>query len=303
MSKQFSDSERVLLRFAAPGGKFIFAGSECVKIISGKPTSPKGEPKTDLYIEYQELKSKLKKEIKVSYKQENADFLENKISKDRAQQILGLKWSEKISRSLDPIQHKFRSRKLIYKSKFGNTHKGSFTLGWKFELFNKQGGELSGEMLLSIDEIIDIYSGTNLEDSKKNSYVNSEIIANSGVASHMLCIEKENISSLQDIIDNIVKIDQYIVTAKYTKINFACKALNYRSFQCKYDGDRPLAVSVNWSIERKKLSAELIIDQPLQLGGHKACESLTNSLAELKISNTDEISTDNLVNYNEIVFE
>jgi hypothetical protein len=303
MSKQFSESERILLSFATSGNTFQYKGSKCIIIRSGKPTCPKGEPKTDLYVEYKEVKSSLINEIKISYKQVNADFLENKISKTRAEQILGKDWSQKINRSLDTIKDNFHARKLIFKSKSGNTQKGSFTLGWKFELLNKPGGELSGEILLSLGEIIDIYSGTNLEESKKNAQVNYEIIPNSGIATHILSIDQEKIKSLQGIIENIISIDEYIISTKYTKIYFACKALNYRSFENKFDGDRPLAVIVDWSIKRKKLNPSLNFSQPLQFGGNNAHNTLMNALTELNISNTDDVNENNLQNYKKNVFE
>lgn len=51
-------------------------------------------------------------------------------------------------------------------------------MGWKFELLNKPGGELSGIMDLSREQIIDVHAGTNLPDDKRNAMVNGEITQN-----------------------------------------------------------------------------------------------------------------------------
>lgn len=303
MSKNFSVSEKNLLSFCKIGEVFVYQGKKYKILDSGKPVSKKGEPKTDLYIEFQELKSSKTGEIKISYKQANADFLENKISKERATQILGKNWSSIIQNSLKPLKDKFETRKLIYKSKFGNTKEGSFTLGWKFEFMNKIAGNLSGEMVLTKNEVIDIYSGVNLSDDKKDSVVNTKIRINSGIASHILSIDVENITNLQDIIDNIQTIEEFLSDASLSKIYFACKALNYRSLENKFDGDRPLSVSVNWIIKNGKLSPKLVYDQPLEMGGNQVYQVLKHSMETLKIKDSNDISTKNLKNYSDIVHE
>jgi len=303
MSKQFSQSEHFLLSLAVPGAKFEYQGMDCTILISGKPRSSSGEPKTDIYIEYSEEKSRIAKELKISFKQKNADFLENKITKERAEQILGSDWSLKINKSLQILKDNFHTRKLIFKSKSNKTMKGSFTLGWKFELLNKPGGELSGELILSKSEIINIFAGTNLDEDKKNSRVGSKIVLNSGVASHILNHDVDKIKTIQDFIDNIISIEPYISNNKNSKIFFACKALNYRSFEKKFDGNRPLSVFVDWSITENKLKGDIILDKPLQYKGNSVNEKLKHSLDVLNISTTDDISEVNVLNYKSKVFE
>ena len=75
--------------------------------------------------------------LKFSYKKENADFIENKMSAERAEQLFGEDWIDIIEHSTTAIQDKFYERMLIYKNGFRRTEKGSITLGWKFELLNK----------------------------------------------------------------------------------------------------------------------------------------------------------------------
>lgn len=86
----FGDAERRILAFMAEGTEFVFQEKNYKIILSGKPTCHKGEPKTDIYILAESSSDKV--EIKISYKKENADFIENKMSADRAEQLFGEDW-------------------------------------------------------------------------------------------------------------------------------------------------------------------------------------------------------------------
>ena len=181
------EAERKILNLMSEGTEFIFHDKYYKVILSGKPTCQKGEPKTDIYVL---AKSEFDKvEIKISYKKENADFIENKMSSERAAQLLGENWADIIERSTTAISERFEERMLIYKNKFKRTEKGSITLGWKFELLNKNNGELSGKMMLTEQQIIDVYSGSNLSEDKRNAYIDGKMIENSGVANYILMEE------------------------------------------------------------------------------------------------------------------
>lgn len=112
---------------------------------------------------------------------------------------------------------------------------------------NKPSGDLSGQIKLNISQVYDVYSGRNLPDEKRNAYVNGRIIPESGVAEYILITDSVN--SAQEIIDNMIPISDYVQTNP--NIYFACKALNYRTFAEKYDGNRPLAVQVDWNIKNE----------------------------------------------------
>ena len=149
-------------------------------------------------------------EIKISYKKENADFIENKMSAERAEQLLGDNWSEIIKKSTIAIHDKFEERMLIYKNKFRRTEKGAITLGWKFELLNKKSGDLSGKMLLTEEQVIDVYAGNNLSDDKRNAVVCGQVIEGSGIANYILM--DESVQSAQDVIDKMVPIRDYVLS-------------------------------------------------------------------------------------------
>lgn len=296
---KFTEAERAILELFQNDTQFNFEGNTYKVNFAGKPSSPHGEPKTDIYIEAQDINTNKIREIKISYKKENADFVENKISKERAKQLFGGSWEAKINEATLKLRSQFQAKKLIYKTKFSRTQAGSITLGWKFELTNKTGGKLSTQLELTEDEVMDVYSGTNLADSKKNASVNGKIIENSGIANYMLVTN--DTSSIEKIITRLQSIDSYV----RSNPNLFCvyKALNYRTFDNKYDGNRPLAVSVDWSIKNSKLSHNLNFTTPLTVGGNLAYNKLKCALNALESTNTEDLNEDNVINYNKITHE
>lgn len=285
----FRQSEQNILALFTVGQSVIYERQKYEVIKSGKPTCGKGEPKTDIYVLLQDNQN-AKTEVKISYKKDNADFLENKIGAERAELLFGADWANIIKNSTQQIQSQFHGKPLIYKSKQKRTDRGAITLGWKFELMNKPSGELSGKMVLTPEQYLDVYSGSNLPIDKRNATVDGEEIVNSGVATHILL--GNTYSSAQDVLDNIRKIEDYINDAP--EIYFACKALNYRTFEQKFDGNRPLAVQVKWDIINGKLSPQLVFDEPLSWNGNAAAEQLKNCLQTLNIQTTDDINDTNV---------
>lgn len=283
----FGDAERRILAFMSEGTEFVFKEKNYKILLSGKPTCQKGEPKTDIYILAESISDKV--EIKISYKKENADFIENKMSAERAEQLFGDNWADIIEQSTTAISERFEERVLIYKNKFKKTEKGAITLGWKFELLNKYGGELSGKMLLTEEQVIDVYSGGNLADDKRNARVKGQVIENSGVANYILM--DGDLHSAQDVINKMVSIKDYVRI--HPDIFFACKALNYRTFDQKWDGNRPLSVQVYWNAEENKLVPQLMYDRPLVVKGDEMADRLLQYMKILNIKTTDDISADN----------
>ncbi len=297
---KFSVSEHFVLSLFPKGSSFSYKGHNYRVDLSGKPTCEKGEPKTDIYIRtFDEFNTK--KEFKISYKQDNADFLENKTNAERAEQIFGKNWSDIISQATKEIEDSFYHRPTVFKKALGKTEEGCITLGWKYELLNKKSGDLSAEVLLTDEQIIDVYAGTHLDASKRHAYVANEIIYDSGVANYLLFKNVDEIKTAQDVIDNIVSIEEY-VKKEQPKIYFACKALNYRTKRVdengnldpKYDGNRPLSVYIEWSRKNDVLHADFVFDKPLENGGDYAFDQLWKTLYEMGITTTDDIDDSNV---------
>ncbi|MDY5456833.1 MAG: hypothetical protein SPG51_03695 [Bariatricus sp.] len=283
----FGEFERRMLSYFTKGTEFFYNGRTMKVLESDKPTCSQGEPKTDIYVLASDGHNQ--EEIKISYKKENADFLENKTNAERAEQLFGPNWRVVIENSTTNIREQFEQRTRIYKEAFRRTEKGAITLGWKFELLNKPAGDLSGKMDLSEQQVYDVYAGTNLSRDKKDAMVNGRIVRNSGIADYILM--SDDVRSAQDAIDQMDSIWDYI--DKHPNIYFACKALNYRTFRSKYDGNRPLAVQVDWRIQNDKLCSELVFDSPLEMNGTEMAQRLLRCLNYLDIETTDDIDDDN----------
>lgn len=140
-------------------------------------------------------------------------------------------------------------------------------------------------MLLTEEQVIDVYAGGNLADDKRNAMVAGKVIENSGVANHILM--DEDVHSAQDVIDKMVPIKEYVMM--HPDIYFACKALNYRTFAGKWDGDRPLSVQVNWYAKDNKLVPELVYNKPLIVKGNEMADRLLYCMKILNIKTTDDI--------------
>lgn len=288
----FGQAERNVCLLFKAGTEFCFDGCRYVTKFSGKPTTAQGEPKTDVFIRAARVGNANQiKDIKISYKKDNADFLENKMNAARAEGIFGSQWARFLTTATTGIQDKFLAKPKIYPKNDGKTEAGAITLGWKFELVRRAAGELSGEIKLDDAQKNDIYSGRRLPAEKRNAYVNGGIITDSGVADYILNIDC--VGSAQDAIDHLVRIDDF---APKQRIFFACKALNYRTLHIppKCDGDRPLAVQVEWFINREgKLDSRLDFSNPLTKNGYAMRDKLKDAMARIGVCSTKDLNSRN----------
>lgn len=294
MAKKFGKTEKYIQEQIEKTGKFTYQGDayELLKIGKPNPKDGKGEPKTDIYCLARKKVSGKEKEFKISVKQTNANFLENKMSLERAIDIFGEDAQEIISRSTQKLKSEFEG-KSIFIEKGGRTEKGAITIGWKFELLNVLSGKKSGKIELTNEQKIDVYVGTNIKEEKRNSKVNGEDIDGSGIANYILEVDKDALPSLDEIFKCIEPIEEY---AKEQNVYFACKAINFRSSKMKerpkpWDGNRPLAVYIDWKLNGEKISYDVMMDNPL---GKKADEigfQVIEMLKELgiKYDNFEEI--------------
>ena len=282
MSKAFSAIERDFIKLIERTQQFNFQGVEYTTKDFGKPFTAKGECKTDIYLSGVDSNRNLK-EIKISIKKTNANFLENKIKLERAKELFGVDYKCLLVECINSIKHSFEREPLIRIHQLGRVEAKTISLGWKFEILNIKSGEKSDLMHLTREQKKDIYAGTNLSIAKKNSYVDNCCITNSGVAEYMLSIDTIS-QNLDFYLDKLVAIDDFIIDEEFY---FACKALNYRSEKDKWDGDRPLAVYVDWTVTNKKLSSQLVYDQPLEKKGNEIGRKLQAALKQINITSSN----------------
>jgi hypothetical protein len=299
---KYSLFEKGLISIINKEKKFIHNNKQFTILIFGKPTAIKGEPKTDIYILAKSADNEVI-EFKILVRQDNANFLENKISIDRMKSIFKNKWETKINNLLIKMETRLKEKPLIYKEKFRSTQKGSILLGYRLDILNIKSGVLSDTLDVTKEELLDIYTGITLEVDKKNAYVNGHRIENSGIANSILNGYMQDYVTLQDIIDNIECVKNYII--QYPNVFFALKGLNYRTFKQgkKWDGDRTLSVYIEWFVENNQLKYEIILNNPLLVKGNQVALNLKNSLKNLNIKDTNDININNTLNYENIVFD
>jgi hypothetical protein len=291
MSTVFSQTEKNFKSLCREGNEFNYEGSRYKIIKSGKPSpTDRGECKTDVYILSEDILTKELKEFKISIKQSNADFLENKISLERAKQLFGSNTSFVLTNSIKQIYSSFINDEWVLLDKKGRTEEKTIKIGWKFEICNKKQGEKSELLLLSDEQKIDVYSGTNLSEGKKNSTVNGVVINNSGISNYVLVIDEVTTvqKSLDSFFEDLKPIEEYAVNQN---LYFACKAINYRVQKSKWDGDRPLAVFINWYLIDNIIHGQLIIENPLSTKANLIGNNLKEILNQININkdNFDKI--------------
>lgn len=236
------------------GSTVIFNGKARKIIIAEKPAYASGEGKTDIYCRLDD-----NTEIKISYKKGNADFLENKISAERAQAIFGDSWKEILINSISPLIPLFEESQIYFPEAKGHNAAGSYTMGWRCDFIERKpskgkSSSLKAPLILSKEQKKEILSGINLNPSKRNAKIMDTIIPNSGVADYFL-VESTNQNTAQEIIDSLIPIEDVDI-----EIDITFRRVNYRSIEHKIDGNRPLAVYVDWK------NNKLVFDHPLEYG-------------------------------------
>lgn len=295
MSKH-GTTERDIIELFQNERNFTYKEEKFKIVKIGKPRPSKGECKTDVYI-LALNENEIEKEFKISIKQHDADFLENKMSLERAIEIFGSDAHQILVKSIDAVKSEFLEDYLVYFKRHKRTKEKCIKIGWKFEFINKHGGARCGEIELTDEQKINIYAGSNLNCDKKNCKVNGEVIPNSGVANYILEVShtKEN---LDFYIQKMLPIERFAIKQD---IYFACKAINYRAIGNKWDGNRPLSVYIDWKLDDGILKANFITDKPLQMKANQQGVNIQKILKELKINknNFDDLERflDKNINY------
>lgn len=281
-----NQSESLILSKFSVDTVFFYENHDYIIKKSGKPRPSAGECKTDLYILALD-ENQTPREFKLSIKKDNYEFIENKPDRQRILDIFGSEGINILIAANKKIKSKFDSLKLIKHKNSDN----SFTciLGWKIEIFKNTTGTLVVDFDLTREQKKDIMCGTNLSEEKKNSSVNNVVIPGSGVANLFLEIpsnysEIEN-QNVQYFVNKFQTFETLISNPNF-KINARFTALNYRSDDDRWDGDRPLAVRVKWQKERGLLKSEIILDDPFGQSGNSVGENLKNVINDLGISKT-----------------
>lgn len=271
---QYAKSEEKIVELFSEGAKFRYKDRNFTSITVGKPVvaNGRGEGKTDIYIKAKDEMGQ-EEEIKISFKQKNADSYENWVSAERAQDIFGSGWKKVFWQSLVENQDNFKSSYKDAQRISLENGSNAAVLGYAVDIRSKSRA-LSTQLTLTNQQKKEIFSGATLPENKRNCMVGKERIDDSGVATHMLVAN--SIKTPQEAIDKMVSMDEYVKNHK-GELYLSYKAVNARKIKGWDASSRPLAVS----IERFKdndgsIKRRFKFDNPL---GYSSKESLENFLS------------------------
>lgn len=232
-------TEAKIVSLFPPGKRIEHGDNSYIVEYSGKPTPTTGggEGKTDAYIALRDEDTDEIREIKISSKQHNADFVENKISLTRAEQCFGEQGVKKFDSVLDSFAQQIEE-------KHNPFAQGKLAVGFRVDLTNKPKGPYCEELPLTIEEKKEAYAGEHLEDKKLHSKVYDKVIENSGAANYMLIGDHDDFEYPEDILDQIVSIDDF-VKQDDCKIFMSLGAVNARVDKGA-EGSRPLAIGIRY---------------------------------------------------------
>lgn len=287
----YAFAENHVVELMQPGATFSMDGVEYISLASAKPQSSGrgGEGKTDIYVLVASETGE-RKEIKISYKKDNADSYENWMSASRAEAVFGSEWQSVLSKSLESSRTMFESTPTYARGPQKAQVGGIYTLGYAIDLRSKPRALSTKLDFLTKQQEVEIYAGTHLPEGKRNSFVNGQTIANSGVASHMLVKDPQELNSAQDVVNSLVTIDDYVDDHR-GQLYLAYKAVNYRAAEHKAEQSRPLVVSVDWAFntEINRFEGKYNFNTPLSISSTDATRTLVDEFNHQK----DDSSTRN----------
>ena len=115
----------------------------------------------------------------------------------------------------------------------------------------------------------------------------------------MLLANLQTLKTAEDVLKNLLIFEKSMLNM-LPDIFFSCKALNYRSLLTdrpilkRIEGNRSLAVYINWEIVNNKLYPKLIFDNPLEVKGTEVLEYLLKTLKLLNIKTIYDINANNV---------
>lgn len=267
-AKYFQKENSVLSLFKA--GEIVEMGGRSFLIKEAdKPFAQenKGEPKTDIYVRLEDRMSGEIKEVKISYKSANYQFLENKMNKDRFEAIFNEE-ERKAIQALLPLNERVDREFELDESDLLN-EETRMTLGYRLDIM---AADAAGYMPIPVSEetMEEILSGAKLEDKKRNGIINGNIVENSGVAEYILV--GDEFKTAEEALSQMIPISEYVKDPATRIIGLAPKAVNFIPHRAKdfggdkpspWDGNRPLAISINWTRRNGKFIGKPDTSSPI----------------------------------------
>lgn len=243
--------ERSISNAFKPGDKVTFNNEQMQVIFATKPLSrTNGEGKTDTFLLLKKADGSTE-EVKISIKKSNADFVENKLQAQRARNVLGENWKQRLTPALKQLSESLKDLPQ-------ETPKGDLTLGYRLDVVNKPTGDRTVKMNLTHKEVVDFYSGETLHEDKRHSFVSDKYRKNSGTATHLLF--GDSFANGQEILNKLETVDSY--AKRHPDLYIAAKAVNLRKGG-KVESARPLGLYYVW--DNADTAAKLTYENPLSI--------------------------------------
>ena len=288
---QYLQKENSVLALFKEGEIVSFEGRPYLIKSADKPFAQdnKGEPKTDVYVLLEDRMSGESKEIKISYKSANYQFLENKMSAARFFSIFNKEEQKEII-SLLPQNERVNREFEISTTDLLN-EESRLTLGYRLDIMSS---DASGYMPITVSEetMEEILSGGKLEESKRDGLIHGEKIENSGVANYILV--GDSFDTAEDALSKIIPIKDYVKDEEKRIIALAPKAVNMIPHRAKHfggdkakpwDGNRPLAISLSWTRDGDKLvgkpETKTMFKKWAHAVGDELLEKVVDAVAEI----------------------
>ena len=256
-------NEDVMLASFENATNLTFHGTNIRVTDVGKPMTPCGEPKTDIYVRGVDEHGHVT-ELKISCKQQDYDFIVSKLKPAAAPGILSEGWRDVVSSAAESLSPVILSRPLFMPNGAGRVVPMSYTTGWRVDIMR---GQYHSNMSVKLDDVDDslvwnMVFGDERDVDKANAYVNGSLVESSGIA-NMVYVGSPY-ASAQQILDACVSFDEFTPDVIGGKPVIALKAVNYRECKGKSDGRRSLAVYVSWGFdEAGRVTATPMFDAPL----------------------------------------
>ena len=284
--KDYGNLENKVLRIFSVGTNFKYGGNYYKVLISDKPKTQRGggEPKNDVFIRGESLKSKNILDLKITIKMDMANiFVENKITPERFNEIFIIETKKKISNCLyDEV-----FPQILEKTRSINESK-RFPLGWKCEIALNDTRRNRVRVIVTPEEAEEIYTGKKRPERFKDALINGQIIKNSGIPDFILSTLEHKINSPHDVISQLIPISNYIAKEENRVFDIILTGLglfvkNEKNRFFKWDGNRPLLIGVNWVYTERGLQGLVDLENLFRFRGNEMANQLKNTCIEAKI--------------------
>jgi len=205
-------------------GIFEWNGEKYIVEFCDKPTTDRGEPKTDTFVRAINKKTNEQVDIKISSKKTNFGFTDNHPMKARLHEFYGPECKEILTKMQKKVFGEHSDLQPInFEGELG------FTLGWRNEYLQENTRRLG--MRLTQDVANKVWWGEGSPKEYLDATVNGEEIENSGMPDWVLIKDGKDIKTTKDIFPNLKDIREFAKI--HNLVDSTWQAHNYKMHRKK----------------------------------------------------------------------